>query len=1490
MARVGCVLIILFLVVGIALVLTAASTEPLCEQVTQYCIAGHVRDVLALKRRNTSSADDEYDLAVDLVSGFVDRCMDGGGRPSGQAFRPLRLLNSRYASAPSGTAHMASEFEEATGWKIIIDDVDFQESVNELVFAENNAPLTYDGWIADAATVVDVISNTAMLGQIDSFIQADAALNWPDVLNVVRTISSTYAGNVVGVPMAGQTFHLYYRKDVFAMAGLTSAPTTWKDVVLAAKMLNGSDFNRDGSGDHALCFQLGECIDGQVLSLAMLASMTQRAGPKTGYLVDPQTMQSFVGSAAMEATIGLLQEMMRHSAPGCGPGLISPYFMSGACAMTISTDTLFKVIQLNSPIRDAVGVVNLPGSLRVLNRQIGGLEECTLELCPYAKLQRTYDGRTRRVNQVQFGTGGVSGFINARQDPVYQQAMYDFFSFVSQPTRSKQRVIGTSPPFAGAFRKSHLDTAAASLAEWRAAGYNQGAVKEFLEMMQSGADDPNFALTLRMRGGSSLYKAFGPAVLNASVGMAPAIIAANLAAEYDAILARSGPIDDVRASLWAGLGIPLPTPPAPPQTVAPPISGSDGGPQLGLILGVTIPVSLVLLLLALIALFVVMRHSKRLLFGRPYIPAAGKDTTLVVTDIMDSTALWEALDAGTMTRAVATHHSVVRKWLAHFHGYEQATEGDSFLLAFHTPSDALGFAVELQAGLLAADWDPELLAHPSCTPMTMVQSAVSAGGNDGRFHLRSAPAVLLGEGEGLGGRPSARFSSKTNFARISDVGALMTMPRRHSHSRNAHGAAMVSRGAIAAALLVRGIMDGERGAASPPTSGPLAPVERVVSEVVRIAAGAGRSSGTFGAAPPSGEPDADKAGDHSFPGGDVSRTGSILVCKGSALENQRLSVLRGAESDWAAHPGSPARDARGFQMEHAMALFADVQATTSASEGATHATRNTASMAEYMRLVFGEDNAADARAPMSSGQAAVVFRGLRVRVGMHSGVAKTDVERNTTAGRMFFTGMPLALAKAVGDAGAGGMVLLTQDAFERLRPDRALSNVLVLCIGDHVFKDDGLKPVCLYQAIERPLVPRLAAFEALRNVEKLQLSVLDAPLGNNVAVVFVNMVGMSSLQAWDKDQAARALSVFVALSNLLLVKAGGYLVELTSAGICLAAFREPTSAVAWGLCLIEVMKHAEWDEELLAHELCEEVLVLASAPASQQLPRGVPAAHSVLFRGPRLKIGIDVGHVQADVSPVTGRMSYRGKVMNRAARICAKASSGMQWCSAAVWDQVVSKCGEHLPSILGTELGAFNLKGIPDSVHLVQNALGGGSAPMAATPEVKHASRIASFDTDNRHTHSSLARTPSVVARAALAPAGLPARVGDTSLRCSHVLSIPVAAANRIVAYGGYPGLVGCGCPDEDEEDAAAKAAMQIAAAAKRGVSPPVCLATDVVRFLHEMGSVDTPAGGGGVSASFLNAKQAVGGIGVEPCAGGVLRVLFTVASDAVADVCTGKL
>ncbi|KAG1677799.1 hypothetical protein FOA52_008563 [Chlamydomonas sp. UWO 241] len=115
------------------------------------------------------------------------------------------------------------------------------------------------------------------------------------------------------------------------------------------------------------------------------------------------------------------------------------------------------------------------------------------------------------------------------------------------------------------------------------------------------------------------------------------------------------------------------------------------------------------------------------------------------------------------------------------------------------------------------------------------------------------------------------------------------------------------------------------------------------------------------------------------------------------------------------------------------------------------------------------------------------------------------------------------------------------------------------------------------------------------------------------------------------------------------------------------------------------------------------------------------------------------------------------------------------------------------------------------------------------------------------------------------------------------VASISVENAIVFVTGGdgcGHANDVFSGCFADDAEEA-----LRRAADAAAGVSMPVRLATNIVRFMHDnTGNWDGPAGGGVVSASFINAKPAVGGIGVEPRGGGVLRVLFTVASGAVAD------
>ncbi|KXZ53808.1 hypothetical protein GPECTOR_6g726 [Gonium pectorale] len=93
-------------------------------------------------------------------------------------------------------------------------------------------------------------------------------------------------------------------------------------------------------------------------------------------------------------------------------------------------------------------------------------------------------------------------------------------------------------------------------------------------------------------------------------------------------------------------------------------------------------------------------------------PGPGPATTLALTDVQNSTLLWEVLTPELMDECLSIHHCIMRQSIEANYGYEVFTEGDAFAVAFHSPEDALGFALQVQAALLTAEWPPELLEHP----------------------------------------------------------------------------------------------------------------------------------------------------------------------------------------------------------------------------------------------------------------------------------------------------------------------------------------------------------------------------------------------------------------------------------------------------------------------------------------------------------------------------------------------------------------------------------------------------------------------------------------------------------------------------------------------------------------------------------------------------------------------------------------------------------
>eukprot|EP00798_Chlamydomonas_sp_ICE-L_P012495 gene12495-15709_t len=158
-----------------------------------------------------------------------------------------------------------------------------------------------------------------------------------------------------------------------------------------------------------------------------------------------------------------------------------------------------------------------------------------------------------------------------------------------------------------------------------------------------------------------------------------------------------------------------------------------------------------------------------------------------------------------------------------------------------------------------------------------------------------------------------------------------------------------------------------------------------------------------------------------------------------------------------------------------------------------------------------------------------------------------------------------------------------------------------------------------------------------------------------------------------------------------LKRYNGYLLEMTD-GLCLTSFTHPADAVRWALSTIQVCLDAPWEPALLENEMnvaaltvCQEISipVLSHEPTHEhglmdtQSYRYAEVATQLLFRGLRLKCGMDHGPLKSLISSASGRMEHRGRVMNRAARIGSQARAGAVLCSQAVW-AVAEKTVNHL--------------------------------------------------------------------------------------------------------------------------------------------------------------------------------------------------------------------
>jgi multiple sugar transport system substrate-binding protein len=121
----------------------------------------------------------------------------------------------------------------------------------------------------------------------------------------------------------------------------------------------------------------------------------------------------------------------------------------------------------------------------VLDRATGKLVDCDAERCPHA-----VDG----INHAPFSAfGGWSGAVNAGSSDEVKAAVYDFFSYMSQPEQANEDVTigitGFNP-----YRTSQFE----NLDLWLKAEMSEAAAKNYLGAIADSLNSPNMVLDLRI--------------------------------------------------------------------------------------------------------------------------------------------------------------------------------------------------------------------------------------------------------------------------------------------------------------------------------------------------------------------------------------------------------------------------------------------------------------------------------------------------------------------------------------------------------------------------------------------------------------------------------------------------------------------------------------------------------------------------------------------------------------------------------------------------------------------------------------------------------------------------------------------------------------------------------------------------------------------------------------------------------------------------------
>ncbi len=327
------------------------------------------------------------------------------------------------------------------------------------------------------------------LEDLSDRVVADPELEWDDVAPYFRDFVASYGGKVQGIVIDGDHLMVYYRSDILGDAGV-EPPNTWDEYLTIAEQFDGQDLNGDGDPDFGSCVSKARGGVGTWQFNGVFAPYLQTQGTSQGAFFG-EGMVPLVNNEGMAKALEFWKDSSEFGPPdeiNLDQEAGRAMFASGRCALFIDWGDM-GVLAIDpeySSVVDKVGVVAMPGTSEVVDRETGMLVPCDETICPYMD--------EMGLNRAPFAAfGGWAGVINEAADQQVKDAAFDFLSYVSDPERSNMDVTigrtGMNP-----YRISQVN----DLGPWTEAGFSEEAAEQYLGAIQSTLENPNMVLDLRV--------------------------------------------------------------------------------------------------------------------------------------------------------------------------------------------------------------------------------------------------------------------------------------------------------------------------------------------------------------------------------------------------------------------------------------------------------------------------------------------------------------------------------------------------------------------------------------------------------------------------------------------------------------------------------------------------------------------------------------------------------------------------------------------------------------------------------------------------------------------------------------------------------------------------------------------------------------------------------------------------------------------------------